>query len=31
LISAAGVIEHAYDQVDPRDHAALVLIDALGL
>jgi peroxiredoxin Q/BCP len=31
LIDAAGVIERAYDKVDPRDHAARVLIDALGL
>jgi thioredoxin-dependent peroxiredoxin len=31
LIDAAGVIERVYDKVDPRDHAAQVLIDALGL
>ena len=31
LIDAAGMIERVYPQVDPRDHAAQVLIDALGL
>jgi peroxiredoxin Q/BCP len=31
LIDAAGLIERVYDKVDPRDHAARVLIDALGL
>jgi len=31
LIDAAGLVERVYDQVDPRDHAARVLIDALGL
>lgn len=31
LIDTAGLIERVYDQVDPRDHAARVLIDALGL
>lgn len=31
LIDTTGVIELVYDQVDPRDHAARVLIDALGL
>jgi thioredoxin-dependent peroxiredoxin len=31
LIDANGRIERVYDQVDPRDHAARVLIDALGL
>jgi peroxiredoxin Q/BCP len=31
LIDAAGMIERVYDKVDPRDHAARVLIDALGL
>jgi len=31
LIDAEGVIERVYDKVDPRDHAAQVLIDALGL
>lgn len=31
LIDAAGLIECVYDQVDPRDHAARVLIDALDL
>jgi thioredoxin-dependent peroxiredoxin len=31
LIDAVGVIERVYDKVDPRDHAARVLIDALRL
>lgn len=31
LIDASGMIERVYDKVDPRDHAARVLIDALGL
>ena len=31
LISEAGVIERVYAQVDPRDHAAQVIIDVLGL
>ena len=31
LIGAEGRIERVYRQVDPRDHAAQVLIDALGL
>jgi peroxiredoxin Q/BCP len=31
LIGADGRIERVYDQVDPRNHAAQVLIDALGL
>ncbi len=31
LIGTSGLIERIYPQVDPRDHAAQVLIDALGL
>jgi len=31
LISEAGLIERVYAEVDPRDHAARVLIDVLGL
>ncbi|HEX4210693.1 MAG TPA: peroxiredoxin [Candidatus Binataceae bacterium] len=31
LIDAAGMIDRVYGQVDPRDHAAQVLVDALGL
>lgn len=31
LIGADGRIERVYDHVDPRDHAAKVLIDALDL
>jgi len=31
LIDEAGRIERAYDQVDPRDHAARVLADVLGV
>jgi thioredoxin-dependent peroxiredoxin len=31
LIAPGGRIERVYDHVDPRDHAAQVLIDALGL
>lgn len=31
LIDPSGLIERIYSQVDPRDHAARVLIDALGL
>lgn len=31
LISAEGLVERIYPQVDPRDHAARVLIDVLGL
>jgi peroxiredoxin Q/BCP len=31
LIGPSGSIERIYPQVDPRDHAAQVLIDALGL
>ena len=31
LIGADGRIERVYEHVDPRDHAAQVLIDALGL
>ena len=30
LIDENGVIAHAYDQVDPRDHAGQVLVDAIG-
>ncbi len=31
LIDEAGRIERVYDQVDPRDHAARVLADVLGV
>ncbi|MGA2410124.1 MAG: peroxiredoxin [Candidatus Binataceae bacterium] len=31
LISEEGVVERVYPQVDPRDHAAQVIIDLLGL
>lgn len=31
LIGADGLVERIYSQVDPRDHAAQVLIDVLGL
>ncbi len=30
LIGENGVILHAYDRVNPRDHAGQVLVDALG-
>jgi peroxiredoxin Q/BCP len=31
LIDASGRIERVYDKVDPRDHAARVLADVLGV
>jgi peroxiredoxin Q/BCP len=31
LIDASGRIERVYDKVDPRDHAAKVLADVLGV
>ncbi|MGH7863885.1 MAG: peroxiredoxin [Candidatus Binataceae bacterium] len=31
LIDANGVVERVYDHVDPRDHAARVLADILGV
>jgi thioredoxin-dependent peroxiredoxin len=30
LIDEQGVISHAYDRVNPRDHAGQVLVDAMG-
>lgn len=31
LIDAEGRIERIYDRVDPRDHAARVLVDVIGV
>jgi peroxiredoxin Q/BCP len=31
LIDADGRVERVYDRVDPRDHAARVLADVLGI